>query len=76
MVRVKLSCIMGCPGLKSSYQEKGLFQENFRIRRTEGHTQFHRILSATAEDPEVSSKLSAKIWAIKLLNNYFCHIFL
>ena len=25
MARVKLRCIMGCPGLKSSYQEKGLF---------------------------------------------------
>ena len=24
MVRVKLRCIVGCPGLKSSYQEKGL----------------------------------------------------
>ena len=25
MARVKLICIMGCPGLKSSYREKGLF---------------------------------------------------
>ena len=24
MTRVKLRCIMGCPGLKNSYQEKGL----------------------------------------------------
>ena len=24
MARVKLRCIMECPGLKSSYQEKGL----------------------------------------------------
>ena len=24
MARVKLRCIMGCPGLKSSYREKGL----------------------------------------------------
>ena len=27
MARVKLRCIMGCPGLKSSYQEKGLLQK-------------------------------------------------
>ena len=26
MAWVKLRCIMGCPGLKSSYREKGLFQ--------------------------------------------------
>ena len=26
MARVKLRCIMGCPGLRSSYREKGLFQ--------------------------------------------------
>ena len=26
MGRVKLRCILGCPGLNSSYQEKGLFQ--------------------------------------------------
>ena len=26
MTRVKLRCIMGCPGLKSSYQEKGLLK--------------------------------------------------
>ena len=26
MARVKLRCIMGCPGLKSSYQEKRLFE--------------------------------------------------
>ena len=25
MARVKLRCIRGCPGLKSSYREKGLF---------------------------------------------------
>ena len=24
MARVKLRCVMGCPGLKSSYREKGL----------------------------------------------------
>ena len=24
MARVKLRCIMGCPGIKRSYQEKGL----------------------------------------------------
>ena len=28
MARVKLRCIMGCPGLKSSYREKGLFQKH------------------------------------------------
>ena len=27
MARVKLRCIMGCPGLKSSYQEKGLLTQ-------------------------------------------------
>ena len=27
MASVKLRCIMGCPGLKSSYQEKGLLNE-------------------------------------------------
>ena len=26
MARVKSRCIMGCPGLKSSYHEKGLLQ--------------------------------------------------
>ena len=26
MARLKLRCIMGYPGLKSSYREKGLFQ--------------------------------------------------
>ena len=26
MARVKLRCIMGCPGLKDSYREKGLFE--------------------------------------------------
>ena len=26
MARVKLRCIMGCSGLKRSYQEKGLLQ--------------------------------------------------
>ena len=26
MTRVKLKCIMGCPGLKSSDQEKGLLR--------------------------------------------------
>ena len=28
MARVKLRCIMGCPGLKSNYREKGLLQNN------------------------------------------------
>ena len=28
MARVKLRCIMGCPGLKSDYWEKGLLQNN------------------------------------------------
>ena len=27
MARVKLRCIIGCPGLKSSYREKGLFHK-------------------------------------------------
>ena len=27
MARVKLKCIMGCPGLKSSCQEKGLLSK-------------------------------------------------
>ena len=26
MVRVKLRCIMGCPGLKGNYREKGLLE--------------------------------------------------
>ena len=29
MARVKLRCIMGCLGLKSSYQEKGLLKPLF-----------------------------------------------
>ena len=29
MARVKLRCIMGCPGLKSSYWEKGLLSKWF-----------------------------------------------
>ena len=29
MARVKLRCIMGCPGLKSSYSEKGLLSATF-----------------------------------------------
>ena len=28
MARVKLRCIMGCPGLKSNYREKGLLQNS------------------------------------------------
>ena len=27
MTRVKLRCIMGCPGLKNSYREKGLLTD-------------------------------------------------
>ena len=31
MTRVKLRCIIGCPGLKSSYREKGiLYEGNFK----------------------------------------------
>ena len=26
MTRVKIRCIMGCPGLRNSYREKGLLQ--------------------------------------------------
>ena len=29
MARVKLRCIMGCRGLKSSYPEKGLLTKDF-----------------------------------------------
>ena len=28
MARVKLRCIMGCPGLKDSYREKGLLSRS------------------------------------------------
>ena len=28
MARLKLKCIMGCAGLKSSYREKGLLQKH------------------------------------------------
>ena len=31
MARVKLRCAMGCPGLKSSYQEKGLCERVFSV---------------------------------------------
>ena len=33
MARVKLRCIMGCPGLKSSYQEKGILSIIFVLRK-------------------------------------------
>ena len=32
MARAKLRCIMGCPGLKSSYREKGLLAALIRAK--------------------------------------------
>ena len=31
MARVKLRCIMGCPGLKSSYKEIGLLRKYVKV---------------------------------------------
>ena len=38
MARIKLRCIMGCPGLKSSYREKDLLAEYKQKSKENLHT--------------------------------------
>ena len=46
MARVKLRCIMGCPVLKRSYQEKVLLKVNFKMNFI--HSNFH-IMNTTIQ---------------------------
>ena len=56
MARVKLRCIMGCPGLKSSYWEKGPLSEMILKRKD-----YYRLLSDKLNDLHASAE---SCWSI------------
>ena len=60
MARVKLRCIMGCPGLKSSYREKGLLGK-------------HEISKTDRDCRSICSQVFYRIVVLKV-KYYFCKI--
>ena len=72
MARVKLRCIVGCPGLKCSYQEKGLFLIIFtRIKNTSNKIEIlhskklvFRLCQAFSTDLGILECISKLLWIV------------